>query len=358
MNILHLQTELNIVCGVTRNIYLIAKTTNDDYKHFVIGLGGDFIYTTKVKNVNIEIINYNRYSVIGNLKIISYLKKFCNQHQIDIIHSHHRYFDFISYLISKLMKIKTITSVHNKVFGKQLLSYKSKNIIAVSTSVKYHLIKYFKIPKDRICVINNFVDPEETIISTEKDILKSQLNIKKNSFIIGYIGRLNFNEKGVDILLGAFNFLSKKYKDIVLVLVGDGEDEEDIKKFVNENGLEVKIISGKENVYDYYNLLDVIVLPSRYEPFGIAIIESGIMKISFIGSNVEAINEVIDNYNGLLFEKEDSSDLANKIETFYKNESLRHICSENLYKRVFKKYTCATIIPLYKELYNNIFESS
>ena len=358
MNILHLQTDLNIVCGVTRNIYLITKLTNDDYKHFVIGLGGDFVNTSKANDVNIEIINYNRNSIIGSLQIISHLNRFCSQHQIDIIHSHHRYFDLISFLLSKLKKIKTITSVHNKVFGKKLFSYKSKNIIAVSNSVKIHLIKYFKIPEERIYVVNNFVDPDEVIISTEKDVLKSQLNIKKNSFIIGYIGRLNFNEKGIDVLLRAFQILRKKYDEIVLVLVGDGEDEEGIRKFLIENRLEVKMISGKENVYDYYNLLDVVVLPSRQEAFGIALIEAGILQKPVIGANIEAINDVINDDSGLLFEKENPSDLAKKIEIFYNDVNLRNSCADNLYKRVLKKYTSVTIIPLYEELYNDVFESS
>ena len=358
MNILHLQTDLNIVCGVTRNIYLIAKTTNDDYKHFVIGLGGDFVYTSKAKDVNIEIINYKRNSVFGNIQIISYLNKFCNQHQIDIVHSHHRYFDIISHLLSKLKKIQTITSVHNKVFGKKLFSYKSKNIIAVSNSVKTHLIKYFKIPVERIYVIHNFVDPDEVNIFTDKNVLKSQLKIKKNFFIIGYIGRLNFSEKGVDVLLRAFQILCKKYDEIVLVLVGEGENEEEIKKFVIENGLEVKMISGKENVYDYYNLLDVVVLPSRQEAFGIALIEAGILQKPVIGANIEAINDVINDDSGLLFEKENPSDLAKKIEIFYNDINLRNSCADNLFNKVNEKYSSAKIIPMYDKLYNAVFESS
>jgi len=73
---------------------------------------------------------------------------------------------------------------------------------------------------------------------------------------------------------------------------------------------------------------------------------------------ISSINNVINNDSGLLFERENTSDIAREIEFFYENESLRKLCSENLYQRVVKKYTSTTIVPLYEELYNDVFESS
>ena len=322
--------------------------------HYVVGLSGDFVNASKSKDINIKIIKLDRNSIIGTIRILFFLNKFCKSNNIDIIHSHHRYFDFIIWLLSKSKSIKTVTSVHNIVYGKKLLSYKSKNIIAVSSSVKNHLINYFKIPEKRIHLINNFVDPSEIKISIEKEDLKKQLNIKKDAFLIGYIGRLNFKEKGVDILINAFQILSKKYENFVLILVGNGENENEIKKYILEIDLKIKVIPGKEDVFNYYSILDVVVLPSRNEAFGIALIEAGLIQKSIIGTNLETIKEVINNNNGLLFEKENPLDLAKKIELYYKNIHLRKECAENLYDKVIKSYTSDTIIPIYKRLYQNI----
>ena len=220
--------------------------------------------------------------------------------------------------------------------------------------MKNHLINYFKIPEKRIHLINNFVDPSEIKISIEKEDLKKQLNIKKDAFLIGYIGRLNFKEKGVDILINAFQILSKKYENFVLILVGNGENENEIKKYILEIDLKIKVIPGKEDVFNYYSILDVVVLPSRNEAFGIALIEAGLIQKSIIGTNLETIKEVINNNNGLLFEKENPLDLAKKIELYYKNIHLRKECAENLYDKVIKSYTSDTIIPIYKRLYQNI----
>ena len=56
----------------------------------------------------------------------------------------------------------------------------------------------------------------------------------------------------------------------------------------------ITLLSSKENIYDYYNIMDLVVLPSRIEPFGIVVIEAGMMNKPFIGSNVDGIAEIIE----------------------------------------------------------------
>ena len=354
MNILHLQTELNITCGVTKNIYLISKTLNKNYKHFVIGLGGDFINSVKAKDIYIEIINYNRNSVLGTLQILSYLNKFCNQHKIDIVHSHHRYFDVLAFLLSKVKRIKTVTSVRSKVFGRKSISYLSKNLIAVSYSIKKHLINYFNIPEQRIQVINNFIDSSEINITRDKEDLKQSLKIPNKSYLIGYVGRLNYKEKGVDILLNAYKVFTKHHTDDILVFIGDGEDLESIQDFIGRNKTHVIIIPPQSNVYNYYNILNLVVLPSLTEAFGNVILEAGLMKKPFIGANVEGIPEIIkDKYNGLLFTKGDSIDLKEKLELFYSNKSLADKCANNLHKEILTNYTSDIVIPKIDKIYQD-----
>ncbi len=116
------------------------------------------------------------------------------------------------------LKIETITSVHSKVKGIKLFSYKADRLIACSGTIKKHLIKYFGIEEKRIKVIFNSVDFKSISISQELKQLKMSIGIEFDKFVIGFIGRIDFAEKGVDVLLNAFNDLSNlksKYPFIV-----------------------------------------------------------------------------------------------------------------------------------------------
>ena len=356
MNILHLQNEINIACGVSKTIYLIFKNTDEKINHHLICLGGDGLIRFERLGSHPIVILYNRFSVSGTIKIFFYLYRFCKKNNIDIIHSHHRYFDLLSFVIGKLVKIKTVMSVQSKVYGLKHFSYKSDILIACSETIKNHLINYFHVNNRNIKVINNFVDPDETNIGISKENLKVQLNIDRNAFILGFFGRYSNKEKGIDLLLKALN-ISKDLNNIYLILVGDGEDKRYINNFIINNKLRASIIPSAENIYDYYNICEVVILPSRIEPFGIVTIEAGLMKKAFIGSDVDGIKEIIkDNKNGLLFEKNNSNELAEKIKLlFYENE-LRKNLGKNLYKDVITKFSKKITLPLYEKIYSDLLK--
>ena len=124
MNILHLHTGLNITCGISKTIYLVSKYLNDDFRHFIIAENGDAKQKFEDAELKVNILNLSRKNIYNNLKIYFFLKKYVKDNNIQIIHSHHRYFDLISFLIKKTLPVKTITSVQSKVTGKKYLSYK------------------------------------------------------------------------------------------------------------------------------------------------------------------------------------------------------------------------------------------
>ena len=126
IKVLQLQTELNLACGVTRTISQIIKNSSSEYEHHLIALGGDGLSRFELINVPPKILNLNRASIIGTIKILIFIYKYCEQNSIDIIHSHHRYFDSMVWVLNFFINIKTMTSVHSKVYGKKIFSYKKK----------------------------------------------------------------------------------------------------------------------------------------------------------------------------------------------------------------------------------------
>lgn len=318
--------------------------------HFVAALDGDAGDKFEVVHIKVTFLNLNNYSFINVFKIFFKLKKIIKKNKIDIVHSHHRFFDFVVYILSFFCKIKRVTSVQSFVFGKKLFSYKSPVLLAAGESVKKHLINYFKINEERIIVFNNFIDVEEIPGDSDVSSIINNLSIPENSFIFGYIGRFSVKEKGIDILIEAFNKFRKLHRNCFLVMVGGGED---IKKIsIPEN---VITLESKENIFEYYKMFDCLILPSRIDPFPLTVLEAGMMKIPFIGADVDGISEIIeDNTDGLLFPKENVTVLTEKMEMFFKEKDFAKKCACNLNEKVLKKYNRKIAIEKLNKIYEKL----
>ena len=355
MHILHLQPELKIACGITKTIYLLVKNTSQEINHSVFTLGGDAIERFTGAKINVAIYPKKNRGLLQSIAIFVKIFSLVKKQKIDIIHSHHRYFDLIAFIISKLISVRTITSVQSKVYGKKSLSYKSEILIACSNCIKEHLIKYFKIDPQKIQVIHNFVDLNEAKIQIDKDVLKRELGIEENTIVIGFIGRFSIPEKGVDIILEAFRSIPPEYANLKLIMIGDGDDKNYIDDFITNHKLNAVTLSPKVNIYEYFNIIDIVVLPSRVEPFGIVAIEAGLMKKPLVASSVDGLKEIVDNgFDGILYECENVGSLTNSLITLIPENNLRIRLGEELYRKVINNFTSEKIIPLYILTYRKL----
>ena len=355
IKILHLQPELNKTCGITKSILLLCQHSPAEFQHIVFTLGGDNINQFEENGIQVHVLKADRNSFVHSLKIIINLVRLCRNETIDIFHSHHRYFDLTAYFVSKFSKIKRITSVHSKVEGKKFFSYKSPYLIAVGESIKAHLINYYRINKNRISVINNFtVIPSETVT----DALGRQNSLPKDKKIILFAGRFS-KEKGIDILLRAVEKLKTKGENFFLVLVGDGEESDFVYDFISNKFLNAAVVFTQDDISIYYKNADLVVLPSRVDPFPLVMLEAGAFAKPFVGSNVDGIAEFIENEkDGMLVQPENVDELAGAIESLIKNSQHASFLGTNLFEKVRQKYLPGNIIPRFIELYNKVVSDS
>lgn len=143
--------------------------------------------------------------------------------------------------------------------------------------------------KGKVTVIRNAVDFDR--FRSEKSKLSSirySLGIS-DKLVIGHVGRFTF-AKNHKFLIELFSQIVKK-KDAVLMLVGDGELNEQIHQWVNDYGVADKVVFiGKvTNPEMYYRLSNVIVIPSIFEGLSLSTIESQIAGTPVVAS--EAIPE-------------------------------------------------------------------
>jgi glycosyltransferase involved in cell wall biosynthesis len=161
---------------------------------------------------------------------------------------------------------------------------------------------------DRIDLIGKTVDSQK---------LRMELQLDGGP-IIGTVSRLR-REKGVDILLDAFALVNKQISSARLIVVGHGPDYEMLRARSSELGTGARRVTWTgqkrwEEAIALMNLMDVVVVPSRFEGFGLTAAEAMACEKPVVASNVDGLAEVIgDNGSGVLVPPEDPQALASAL---------------------------------------------
>lgn len=142
-------------------------------------------------------------------------------------------------------------------------------------------------------------------------------SLNKNHSIIGTVARLR-HEKGIDILIHAFSQVLKTHPKAQLLLVGDGPQYNEYSTLLKELKIHEQVIfygaANWEKAMQLMALMDIVVVPSRFEGFGLTAAEAMAMGKPIVAANNFGLKELItDKKEGLLFTNEDAQDLANAL---------------------------------------------
>ncbi|NTV25373.1 MAG: glycosyltransferase family 4 protein [Chlorobiaceae bacterium] len=166
------------------------------------------------------------------------------------------------------------------------------------------------------CTIHNAVDTERVaMLSASSDIvsLKERYGLS-GRFVFGYIGRLS-HEKGVDILVQAFGEIAGKRPSVSLLVVGTGLEGKRLEERFGHEAWwrQIVFVGGLswEDAMRHLAVIDALVVPSRFEGFGLSAVEAMAASKPVIAARTGGLMEIIeDGYSGLLYEIEDFSALA------------------------------------------------
>lgn len=240
------------------------------------------------RNINkkIKIIEYKVYKskLLNKLKELFFRVKYKNKYNFSC-----------SYLTeTPLNKLSRISSINNAIYihNDYTQKYKKekinhffnsinitefKHIIFESNESKKTFCKNFPNLKDKTLVINNLINTKE-ILKKSKEQLKCKR--KKEEIIFTYIGKLDEKQKKISRLLECFKKLTTKNKNFKLWIIGDGEEYNNTKKFIEENNLNNNItLFGKQtNPYKYLKNSDYLIITSDYEGFPVEFNEANLLE--------------------------------------------------------------------------------
>jgi len=229
------------------------------------------------------------------LKYIEQLNEFYKKHkEYKIIHCHMSSIGTINFLIARKNNIRIkIAHSHNSATEKSLKGimkrllmqpyrYVSDINFACSESAGKYLFKNKKFE-----VIPNAINTKKFMFNKERrKEYREKLGINEKRFVIGHVGRFNV-QKNHKFIIEIFNEYLKKNKRTVLLLIGDGELIEETKLLCKKLKIEKSVIFLKNvsNVYDYYNTMDLFILPSLFEGLPVVGIEAQTNGLNCLFSN-------------------------------------------------------------------------
>jgi glycosyltransferase involved in cell wall biosynthesis len=310
----------------------------------------------------------SNYAQVTNLKIknkfnplaIFYIFKLIQKIQPNIIHTHlfqPRVYTTLAHIFSNQAIL--ITQKHSIVNPRKhhifiLLEMASiflnKKVIAISQSVKKSLTKYEFIPKNKIFVLPNCIDYKKfNKVATPRNISKNE------KIVIGTVGRLE-KEKGINFLLLSMNSILTKFPNVKLEIVGDGSAATELKKLSEKLNISNSVFFfGKfVDVIPFYSRMDIFVLPSILEGFGIVLLEAMAAGIPVVATNVNGIKEVVVHKDsGLLVPPKNPKAIADSVSSIIDDPELaENLASEGL-KRA-KLFDIKDHIVKLDHLYTNL----
>jgi len=342
------------VNGVTTSVLMLKKglenkghkvyiiTVNPNNMHFSLDSTGTIL---RIPGIPIGIYDY-RLTGICPLKALKQIKKW----KLDIIHSQTEFgVGTFARIISKQFNIPLVHTYHTmyedyihyvthgyfdkpskKILEYLTLFYCDKTIteLIVPTKKAWELFKDKYMVDRNVHIVPTGIDTDRFKPENNKNVKvekeRNKLNIKKEDFLITFVGRIA-EEKNIIFLLDNMKNIIENCKNAKLLIVGDGPDLENYKKYVKEKQIQENVIFvGKvpwEDIPKYYLISDVFVTASKSETQGLTVIEAMAASLPVVCINDESFNTtIIDNLNGKIFE--DGKQYINAISELYNDKKI------------------------------------
>lgn len=362
MNILHLVFSFERGGAETYIVNTIERMKEKDIKFFVVcdhkGTNHD-----KIEKIcsNVEIINMKS---ILDLKAAFRIAKFCRENNIEIIQAHFLRESFIA-VLSKIFnpKIKVLWTMHliydekrnllrnmNKFFSKG-----ANRIICVSEAVK-HSLATEGISSKKLATVLNGVDTD-FFKPTHGNQIRKELGIEDDDILLTTVSRFQ-KVKGHEFLIDALNELRNNYNfKFKSLLVGDGEEMENIKRKAEDLNLTDRVIFAgyREDIPSILTESDIYISPSENEAISFSIMEALACEVPVVATKVGGVPEVINKGKcGVMAHYGDEKRFAKAVYDLYNNKKEYEEIKKNSRMLIQENFSLKNMISSTYNIYKSL----
>jgi len=283
-------------------------------------------------------------------------------------------------LYYKLLRKRIVFTVHNVNAGKRdsndswlnRLSLKvqynlSDHLFVHTDGMKREMISEFHIPENKVSVIPFGVNNTVPNTGSRADA-KRRLDVSSGDKVMLFFGNIA-PYKGLEYLIAAFSALLKKDRSYRLLIVGRPKGPQsywnEIRRTIVKGNIGDRVIEKIEYVPDeetelYFKAADALVLPYAH------VFQSGVLFLGYnfglpaIAADVASLkNEIIEGKTGLVFRAQDPSDLANKIDEYFKSELFSNLENTRFQIKQYAndRYSWSKVTEITTAVYSNLLSS-
>ena len=216
----------------------------------------------------------------------------------------------------KLGNTKTIAWIHNSF--EALLKEGSPYL---GTELKYHYGRQLQKLDEVVVLYQQDAKMYQKAFGFKPSTIYNPLTLKPGQRSEGQqkkflaVGRFSPKHKGFDLLILAFALFAKNNNEWQLDIVGDGPEKDQLTHLIIENGLEnrIQLHPFTNKVQHYYSFSSIYVLSSRWEGFGLVMVEAMAHGLPVISSDLPSSKDILGDF-GLFFKNGDIQELAQRME--------------------------------------------
>jgi glycosyltransferase involved in cell wall biosynthesis len=356
------KVALAIGNGLNKNLFNVF---------FITGIGGildkaiDKTFKVyKLKQLVREI------SLIEDLKATITIYKILKIERPDIVHTHTPKAGILGRIAAKLAGVQTIFhTVHgygfsdkHKWYLKYLFIYIERFCALFSTKLifvsKENIRRGFKYKiskKNNFTLIRAGIDTNFYKNFGLKSDFKKSIGINHNAKIVVTMAYFK-PQKNLKDFINVARLVTKNIKDVVFVIVGDGEQRKELESLIEKFNLTNKVIllGWRTDIANILKSSDIFVLTSLWEGLPCSILEAMCCAKPVIANAIDGIKEiVVDNKTGFLIEPNDYEQMTKKIEYLLLNDNISKEMGKNGFNLVEEEFNINYVIKQHEKLYLN-----
>ncbi len=354
--------------GETHVLDLVRHINKDEFEPVVLSFtDGPMVDQLRGLGIQTEVI----YTERGfNVPLWGKVKKLIMENNIDIVHAHGTRANSNTFWAANSLNIPFIYTIHGwsfhqdqaflinrlRKFSESFLTSRADLNITVSKSNQDDGINFFNMKNST--VIYNGIDRDKFNPANEYKDIRTEFGIPTDKTLIGFVVRMTL-QKDPFTLIKAFRKVVDSSKDIILLMVGEGDLKAQCIQMCKDLKLEDNIIFSnfRQDIPDILNAINIYCLPSLWEGLPIGLLEAMAMKKVVIATPVDGTKEIIeDGVNGFIVPHQNPDKLAEAILKVHNNKDIRNNIAENALNTIINKFDVIKMTRQVEVLYRDILK--